>query len=216
MEQADHQKAVKTGTTTVGLICKDAVVLVADQKATMGYLIASRKIRKVHPVEKHIAMTAAGMVGDMDFLIRLMKAELKIYRLTHKPISVRAAAALLANILYQGKGYFPYWVQILLGGYDSAGAKLYSLDAGGGEIEEKDFFSTGSGSPVALGVLEDSYRENLSSEEGIKVGIRAVKAATRRDAASGGENLTVAVIDKNGYREVPSDEVRKLAGQIGS
>lgn len=207
-----EMKVKKTGTTTLGLVSKDACIMAADQKSTMGFLIANKRVKKVQQVDDHIGMTFAGLVGDADFLVKLMRAELKLYKLQRGPISVRSAASLMANILFGGKGYFPYWVQILLGGYDSKGPHLYSLDAAGGTSEEKDFFSTGSGSPMALGVLEDGYKENMSREDGIKLAVRAVKAATKRDAASGGELITCVVISKDGYHEVPADEIRKIIG----
>lgn len=211
-QHAKDQDLKKTGTTTVGVVAKDAVILAADQKATMGYLVSNKRMKKVQQVDDHIGMTIAGLVGDADFLVKLMRAELKIYKLQRGPIMVKSAASLLANILYGGKGYWYYMVQLLLGGYDQKGPHLYSLDAAGGTTEEKDFFSTGSGSPMALGVLEDGYKENMGREEAMKLAVRAVKAATKRDAASGGELITAIIISKDGYHEVSAEEVRKIIG----
>ena len=205
-------KLMKTGTTTVGVVAKDALILAADQKATMGFLISNKRTKKVRQVDDHIGMTIAGLVGDADFLVKLMRAELKLYRLQRGPIMLRSASSLLANILFNGKGYFPYWVQVMIGGYDSDGPHLYSIDAAGGTSEERDFFSTGSGSPMALGVLEDNFKENMPKEEAVKLAVRAVKAATKRDAASGGELITCVVISKDGYKEISDDEVRKIIG----
>jgi proteasome beta subunit len=99
----------------------------------------------------------------------------------------------------QGSKFFPYYVQLILAGFDD-GPKIFSLDAIGGWEEEKKFFSTGSGSPIALGVLEDSYKDNLTVEEGKKIALRAIKAAIERDIASGGKGVDVAVITKEGIK----------------
>ena len=189
----------KTGTTTVGLICKDGVVLAAEKKSTMGYLVASKETEKILPIADHIAMTIAGVSGDAQTLARYMKAELKLFEIQNqRKISVKGACILLSNIL-QGSKFFPYYVQLILAGFDD-GPKIFSLDAVGGWEEEKKFFSTGSGSPIALGVLEDSYKDNLTVEEGKKIALRAIKAATERDIASGGKGADVAVITKEGIK----------------
>lgn len=205
----DEKELRKTGTTTVGIICNGAAVLGADQKASMGYLVASKETRKIVPLEEHIAMTLAGMVGDALALERYIKAELKLYRLQEgRKIPVSAAAYLIANILY-ARRYFPYIVQLVVGGYDTE-PRLFSFDPSGAVQEEKEYFSTGSGSPIAFGVLEDKYRKGMSVEEGKKLVAKAVKAATERDIASGGKSIDLVVLDSRGYRKVPGEEVKKL------
>jgi proteasome beta subunit len=190
----------KTGTTTVAIVCKDAIVLAADKKATMGYLIASKETEKILPLDEHIAMNIAGVSGDAQALARYLKAEFKLFSIQNgRKIPVKSAAALLSNIL-QGNKFYPYFVQLMLGGVDEHGPALYSLDAIGSYEEEKKFFSTGSGSPFALGVLEDAYREGMSAEEGSKLVVRAVKAAVERDIASGGRAIDVVVITKDGMK----------------
>ncbi len=207
--EADEKKVRKTGTTTVGVICNGAVVLGADQKASMGYLVASKDTKKILQLEDHIGMTIAGMVGDAMALERYIKAELNLYRLQEgRKIPVNAAAYLIANILY-ARRYFPYIVQLVVGGYDTA-PRLYSFDPSGAVQEENEYFSTGSGSPMAFGVLEDKYRKGMSVEEAKKVVAKAVKAATERDIASGGKGIDIAVISSGGFKKVPKEEVEKL------
>ena len=201
------EEKLKTGTTTVGLLCKDAVVIAAEQKATMGYLIESKLAKKIHQLDDHIGMTIAGSVGDAQSMIRLLKAQFNLYKLERGPITVRAAATLLSNILH-GSKYFPYLNMFLLAGYDSA-PRLYSLDPIGGYSEKDKFYSTGSGSPFAYGVLEDNFKENMNVDEAVKLILRAIKAATERDIASGGKGFMVAVIDSKGYRELPESEIKK-------
>ncbi|HDD35780.1 MAG TPA: archaeal proteasome endopeptidase complex subunit beta [Candidatus Desulfofervidus auxilii] len=199
----------KTGTTTAGIICKDAVVLGAERKSTMGYLVASKKAKKILKVDDHIAMTTAGLVGDAQALERIIKAELKLYKLQEeRKAPVKAAAHLIANILYSRR-FFPYYVQLLIGGYDNK-PRLFSFDASGALQEEDEYFSTGSGSPIALGVFEDKYKKNMSVEEGKKLVYSAIKSATKRDIASGGSGIDIVVIDKNGYHEVSEKEMEKF------
>ncbi len=205
----------KTGTTTVGLICKEGVVLAAEKKSTMGYLVASKESVKILPVEDNIAITIAGASGDAQALVRYMKAECKLFEIqNNRKISVQAASTLLANILYSGRWTFlPYMVQLIIAGYDDSGPSIYTLDAIGSVEEEKKFFSTGSGSPIALGVLEDKYKDGLSLNEGIKLAVQAIKAAIERDIASGGKSIDVAIITKDGFRLLGREEVEKLIKQ---
>ena len=212
MARIDEEKPEvrKTGTTTVGLICKDGVVLAAEKKSTMGYLVASKESEKILPIADHIAMTIAGVSGDAQTLARYMKAELKLFEIQNqRKISVKGACILLSNIL-QGSKFFPYYVQLILAGFDD-GPKIFSLDAVGGWEEEKKFFSTGSGSPIALGVLEDSYKDNLTVEEGKKIALRAIKAAIERDIASGGKGADVAVITKDGIKITKYESIENIS-----
>ncbi len=198
---------LKTGTTTIGLICRDAVLLAADKKATLGYMIESKDTQKIYKLDDHIALTIAGAAGDAQALVRILKAQFKLYKLDRGPITVKAAATLLSNIL-QGSKYFPYMVQLLMGGYDSA-PRLYSIDAFGAYDSKDKFYSTGSGSPIAYGVLEAGYKEGMSVEEGIKLILKAGKAAVERDIASGGKGFMVFVITKEGCRELGEQEIKK-------
>ena len=198
----------KTGTTTVGMTCKDGVILAAEKKSTLGYLIASKESEKIMPVEDHIAMTIAGSSGDAQTLARYMRAELKLFAIQNgRKISVKGAASLLSNIL-QGAKYFPYYVQLIIAGFDTK-PQVFSLDAIGSVEEEKKFFSTGSGSPMALGVLEDAYRDDITTEEGGKLAVRAIRAAIERDIGSGGKAIDVAVINKDGIKITRNELVKK-------
>ena len=204
----DNEKKINTGTTTVGIVCKDGVVLATDTRATMGYFIASKDIQKIYPITDKIAMTVAGSVGDAQALVRLMKAELILFKMENeKEPTVKAAATLLANILSSHK-FFPYFVQLLVAGVDENGPALFSVDMVGGVTEEK-MASTGSGSPIAYGVLEAQYRDDIKTEEGKKIAAKAVLAATKRDAASG-EHIDVVVINKNGISKVERRELREV------
>jgi proteasome beta subunit len=200
-------EALKTGTTTVGVIGKDAVVIAAEQKSTLGGMVESKVARKIYKLDDHIGMTIAGVVGDALSLVRLLKAQFKLYKLERGPITLNAAANLLSNIL-QGSKYFPYLNQLILAGYDKKPG-LYSFDPFGGFDVKDKYYSTGSGSPFAYGVLEAEFKDNMTTEEAIALVIKAIKAAIERDIGSGGKGFSVAVIDKNGYRELSEQEIKK-------
>lgn len=199
---------IKKGTTTIGIITKNAAIIGAETKSTMGFLVASKTAEKIHKIDDHIGITIAGSVGDAQALIRLLRAQLKLYKLDRGPITVKAATTLLSNVL-QGSKYFPYYNQLIIAGYDSK-PRLYSLDPVGGFDGTDNFYSTGSGSPFAYGVLETKYRENMSEEEGIELIVKAISAAIERDIGSGGKNIEIAVIDDKGYRKIPQSEVKKF------
>ena len=205
----EQPKKIKTGTTTLGLICNEAVILAAERKATMGYLVASKSVEKIRQIDEHIGMTIAGLVGDAQALDRYIKAELALYKLQEgRRIPVEAAAHLVANILY-ARRYFPYYVQLVVGGYDNK-PRLYSLGADGSVLEEKEYFSSGSGSPFAFGVLENDYKKSLTVEHAKRLAARAVHAATKRDIASGGSGIHVVVVDSKGFHKVSDDHVKDL------
>lgn len=200
-------KEVQTGTTTLALVCKDGVVLAADRRATAGTLIAHKRTKKVYRLDENLGLTTAGLVGDLQVLARYITAEVELYKLKRGvPMPVEACATLTANIL-SGSRYFPYWVQLVIGGVDRSGGHVYSLDAAGGSLPDK-FVSSGSGSPYVYGVLEDHYKDDLTTDEGADLAIRAVTAAMKRDAVSG-EGIDVALITKDGFKMLDDKEVEK-------
>jgi proteasome beta subunit len=203
----DEKEVTKTGTTTLGMVCKDGVVIATETRATMGTLIAHKKTKKLYKIDEHLALATAGLVGDLQVLARYLNAEANLYRLKRDiKMPVKSAATLMSNILNQRK-FYPYYVQLVLGGFDDSGGYVYSLDAAGGAIPDK-YTSAGSGSPYVFGVLEDSYRDDLTTNEGVDIAIRAITAAKSRDSASGGE-INIAVITKDGFKEIPEEEINK-------
>ncbi|MBS3064921.1 MAG: archaeal proteasome endopeptidase complex subunit beta [DPANN group archaeon] len=199
----------KKGTTTVGIVCKDSIVLAADKRATLGSLIANKDVDKIFEVTPFIGMTFAGSAADGQALAKLMKAEMRLYHLnTGMDPSLTVAANLTGNVvLERAKSFIPYYVQLIVGGKDNGNKfGVFSLDMGGSIIQEKNFTATGSGSPMAFGVLEDNWREGMSSEEGIKLAYKAINSAIKRDIFSG-EGVNVVVIDKGGYRKVEPEKV---------
>jgi proteasome beta subunit len=123
---------------------------------------------------------------------------------------VSSAARLVANLLFSSR-YVPLATQVLIGGVDETGPHVFNVDPFGSLTEEKSV-STGSGSPIAYGVLEDKYREDMSVAELLPVIVKAVNAAMKRDVASG-NSYNVIVIDHNGYRELTNEEKRQFVAK---
>jgi proteasome beta subunit len=196
------------GTTTIGLVFSEGVILATEKRATMGYMIASKKAKKVYQVADRIGMTTAGGVGDAQQLARILTVECNLYQIRRsRPITVGAASTLLSNYLNQNR-FFPYYVQLLVGGIDEHGPSVYSVDAMGGATKEEEIVATGSGSPMAYGVLEDRFTIGMNEDEAIDLAIRALKAAMKRDAGSG-EGVHVVVITKERYLELGEDALKK-------
>jgi proteasome beta subunit len=206
MHMIERAQEPLKGTTTVGLVFEDGVVLATEQRATMGYLIASKKAKKVYQIADRIGMTTAGGVGDAQQMARLMTVECSLYNIRRgRPMTVAAASTLLSNILNNNR-YYPFYVQLLVGGVDDSGPSVYSVDALGGAPREEEIVATGSGSPMAYGVLEDRFRKGMTRDEAVTLAIRAVRAAIKRDAGSG-EGVNVVVITRDEYREISDEEI---------
>jgi len=200
------ESKILEGTTTIGLVCSDGIVFTTDKRASWGGFIASKSARKSFNINDCVGATVAGSVGDAEALMRLIHAEAKLYEMNNnEKMNTEAVSVLMANIL-QGNKIFPYLVQLMIGGFVKGDAKLYTLDPIGGLIEEK-LASTGSGSPMAYGVLDLEYREDRTVEENIPVALRAIRSALSRDSHTG-DGVDLVTITKDGYRAYSQDETK--------
>lgn len=198
------------GTTTLGLTCKDGVVFATEKRATMGNLIAHKVADKIFRIDDHIGATIAGSVSHAQTLMKYITAESALYRLRNgDEIGVESLAALTSNILRAS----PLYVQTLLGGVDSKGPAIYSLDPAGGVIKDL-MISTGSGSMVAYGVLEDRYSEDIYIDEGIDLAIRGIRAAMERDAFSGNGVRLATITQDEGFKKFSKEEVERKIKEI--
>ncbi len=187
------------GATTVGIVCKDAVVLASERRVSYGYFVMSKSGKKVFKVTDRIGAACAGLVGDMQILTREVSAYLNIYSYERdRNPDVRSAAKVMGSLLFERR-LFPYLTQTIVGGLDETGPSLYVLDPAGSVIEDK-FSAVGSGSEIAIGVLESEFKPDLTVDEGKKLLKKAVKAAVSRDIGSG-EGLDMLIITKNGIKE---------------
>jgi proteasome beta subunit len=201
-------KLVMKGTTTIGVSCKDGVILASDTRVTMGYFVASKQGKKIYKIDDHIGMTIAGTVADAQRVVDILQANAQLYRLNMgRRIPISSAARLVANLLFSAR-YVPLGLEALIGGVDNSGPHVFRLDPFGTSTEEK-FVSTGSGSPVAFGVLEDRYKEDVSIDELLPTIVKAIDAAMKRNAGTG-DSFNIAVINEKGYRELTEKEKKHL------
>ena len=197
---------LQKGTTTVGLVCRDGIVLAADKRATMGYRIGHKKIDKVHKISEYMAITMAGLVSDAQLITKLIKAELSLKKIrTSREPTVNEAANLLGAIVY-GNVRRPTMIGLsivgfILGGKDDTGFKLYNLGIDGSILLYDDFSVDGSGSDLALGVLDTLYKKGISVNEGIQLAIKTINAAVQRDTPTG-DGIDIVTITTKGVEKV--------------
>lgn len=203
----------KSGTTTIGLIGKDFVVLAADQRATMGNIATEATIPKIYKITNRIALTIAGEVGDCMALIRFLRAQANLYEIERETkMTPSALSSLLSNVLNSNR-YYPFIFQPIIGGINEK-PEIYELTPLGGMVRKEKYGITGSGTEFAMTTLDSEYKKEMSREEAIALAVKAVSAAKHRDIYSGGESVTVVVIDSKGYKEVDRKEIDKIIQRI--
>ncbi len=197
------------GTTTVGIVCKDGIVLAADRRATAGFVV-NKKAQKIIVINENLAVTMAGLVSDAQLLSKLAKAELKLKDLqSNRTSNVREAANLIGGLLYANlrkMTMVPGIVGFLLGGRDNEGFHLYDLGIDGSITNVDDYVSDGSGSVFALGVLETLFKKAMTMDEGVKLAAKAISAAIQRDYNTG-NGIDVLTITDKGIQMVMEKEL---------
>ena len=187
------------GATTVGVVCPEGVILASEKRVSYGYLVVSKGGKKVFKITDSIGAACAGLVSDMQILVREVEAYANLFNLdVGRSISVRAAAKLMSNLLF-GRRLAPLITQTIVGGIDEEGATLYVLDILGSVIPDK-YAVVGSGTEIAMGVVEEGYREDLTMEEAKDLVVRAIKSAISRDIMSG-DGIDFLLITKDGTLE---------------
>ena len=196
------------GTTILGMVCKDGVVLASEFRATLGYTIAGRDI-KVYEIEPHIGFAGAGGAGDNQALSKILKVETGLFRTRNsRPITVEGGVNLLSTIMYQYK-MFPFISFVILGGIEADGTpRLYALDPYGSVMRDK-YTASGSGMQMALGILDDRYEEGMLVKDALSLAARAVIAGIKRDAMSG-DGVDLITITKEGFKRLDKAEVEKI------
>ncbi len=198
------------GTTTVGVCFKDGIAIVADKRASAGSLIASKRAKKIHKITDHIAITISGSVADAQVLVRWLQSQARIFYLnTEREPLISELVSLLSNVLHSYfKSLLPFITHFIVGGVDVLGPHIVFLDHAG-SIQEEKYIATGSGSPIALGVLEDGYEENLTKDKAIHLALNALRSAIRRDVYSGDGLDLVTITKKAGLKIYSPKEIEK-------
>jgi proteasome beta subunit len=201
---------VKKGTTTLGIVCKDGLVVASEKRATIGNLIADKRAEKIVFITDKMVLTTAGTVSDAQLLVKLVRAELKLKQVrTNRESTVREAANLLGGMIYSNirrMSMIPGITQFLLAGIDQDGLHLYDLFVDGSVMETTDYVSSGSGSTIVYGILETLYRKDISIKEGVDLAVRSINAAIQRDSASG-NGIVVYTFTKAGVKKVLDRDV---------
>ncbi|MBN2422854.1 proteasome subunit beta [Candidatus Woesearchaeota archaeon] len=207
MESANIKK---TGTTTVGIVAKDCIILAADKRATAGNFIADKKVEKIVKINDYMAITTAGSVSDIQLIVKLIRAELALKEIrTNRMPNIKEAANLLAGIVYGNIRSFsmiPGIVHFLFSGSDNEGNHMYDIFPDGSISEIDDFVATGSGSMFAYGIFEAQYNKDITQEQAVELAVKAVNSAMKRDSASG-EGIDVVVIDSSGVRKLMTKQL---------
>jgi len=198
-EQSQPQYLYVPGATTLGVVCSDGVILASEKRVSYGYLVVSRSGKKVFKITDRIGAACAGLVSDMQILVREVEAYANLFRIdAGRMLPVKSAAKLMSNLLFSRR-LFPLITQTIVGGTDEDGASIYVLDVLGSLIPDK-YAAVGSGAEIAVGVLEEGYKENMSMEEAKKLTVRAIKSAISRDVMSG-DGIDFFMITKDGIKE---------------
>jgi len=206
------EQQLKTGTTTIAMVCKDGIVLAADRRATAGSFIIDKNITKIHEISDNMVLTMAGSVSDVQLLVKFIKAELRLKKVrSRRDMTVKETANLLAGMVYSNIRRFsviPGISQFLLGGKDSEGMHVFDIFPDGSITEVSDYVSSGSGSVMAYGVLETLYNKNIGVDEGIKIAAKSLNAAIQRDSASG-SGFDIVTVTPKGIKRVVGKQIEK-------
>jgi len=187
------------GATTVGVVCKEGVVIASEKRVAYGYLVLSKAGKKVFKITDHVGTACAGLVGDMQVLAMEAAAYARLHSLEcNRAVMVSSVAKMVANLLFERR-FFPLLTQTIIGGVDETGAHIFVLDPLGSVIPDK-YACVGSGAEVAMGILESNYREDLSIQEAKDLVIRSIKTAASRDVQSG-EGVDILLITNTGIKE---------------
>ena len=198
-EEMQYPPYYVLGATTIGVVCEGGVILASEKRVSYGYFIMSRGGKKVFKITDRIGAACAGLISDMQILVRELNAYANLYRMDYgRPISVRSAAKVLSNLLFSRR-LFPLITQTIVGGIDDEGPSLYTLDPLGSVIPDK-FAAVGTGAEIAVGLLEEGYKEGLTVEQAKDLVVRSIKSAVSRDTMSG-DGADFLIITKEGMKE---------------
>jgi proteasome beta subunit len=210
----ESNEQLKTGTTTVGIVCTDGLVLAADKRATAGYFVADKKAEKVYKITDNLAITTAGGVSDIQLLIKLLKAEIKLKGLrTKREPNTKECANLLAGMVFSNIRKYsavPGISHFIVGGKDKFGFHLYDLYPDGSLTESDEFIASGSGSYMSYGVLDTLYKKDMNVKQGVELAVKAINSSLSRDSATG-EGIVVFTITKDGVKKVYDKDIKSTA-----
>ncbi len=186
------------GATVVGMIYADGVILGAEKRISYGNYVTSRSGKKVFKITDRVGAAAAGMIADMQVLIRQVQSHTRILELElRRPVAPNSVAKLMSVIMFQNR-YFPLLTQIVVAGVDGT-PSVYVLDPLGSVIPD-EYATVGSGAELAIGIVEAGYKKGMSEKEASDLVLKSIKTAIARDSSSG-DGVDLLIIDRKGIHE---------------
>jgi len=186
------------GATVVGISYNNGVILAAEKRVSFGNFVVNKSIKKTFPVTDRVGAACAGMVADMQVLVRQVEALAKIRKLeTRREMPPNSVAKLMSVIMFERR-YFPLLTQVIVGGINSK-PEIYTLDPLGSVLPD-EYAAVGTGAEMALGIMDAEFKPNMTEEKAKELAIRAIKSAIQRDSSSG-DGIDVLIVSKTGHRE---------------
>ena len=203
----EDNKTLKTGTTTLAMVCKDGLVVAADRRVTAGFFVMNKKYQKIQPINDDHIVTTAGSVSDIQLTVKIIKAQIKLDEIRRgKKLTTKEIANLISGLNYSALRSTFAISSFILAGKDEKGLHVYTIEPAGSIIEIDDYVGDGSGMMFATGVFEANYKNDISVDEGVKLIVKAVNAALQRDIYSG-NGIDVITITNKGIKQVVDKEL---------
>ncbi len=216
MDENLKKNILSTGTSLVGIVCKDGIVMAGDRKTTAGgQIVMSKNTQKVCPINNYLVISGTGTSSDIEVAKKLIRAQLKLKELRDKKrATVKEAANLIATSNYQNirkPTMIPFMAGLMVGGLNEDGTtELYSVEPAGSTMKVEDFDANfSSGMPYILGLLERMYKKGLTIEQGIELAIESIKSSSERDPASG-HGIDVFTITSKEIKHVTKQKVEAV------
>jgi proteasome beta subunit len=187
------------GATAVGITYDNGVLLASEKRVSYGNFVVNKNTKKTFAVTDHVGAACAGMVADMQVLVRQVSALSKIRRLeTRRDVQPNSIAKLMSVIMFERR-YFPLLTQVIVGGITTDKPEIYTLDPLGSVLPDR-YAAVGTGAEMALGVMDADFSENLDEEKATSLALRAIRSSIQRDSASG-DGIDLLIINKDGNKE---------------
>jgi len=227
MDSELKNSILKSGTTILGIVCKDGIVMAADRRATAGNMVMSKNVQKAVQVNDYLVMSGTGNASDIEMQKKIIAAQLRLKGLhSRSRPTVRQAANLIGTVTYQNirqPSMIPSMVGTLVAGFDEDGkTELYTVEPAGTAMKVEDYDANfGSGMPFVLGLLERQYHKDLTVAQAVELAVEAIKSSTQRDVGSG-NGIDVFTITKDGIKHVIEQEIsseyrdREASPRVGS
>ena len=187
------------GATAVGITYNDGVLLAAEKRVSYGNFVVNKNTKKTFDVTDHVGAACAGMVADMQVLVRQVSALSKIRKLeTRRNVEPNSVAKLMSVIMFERR-YFPLLTQVVVGGVTTGKPEIYTLDPLGSVLPDR-YAAVGTGAEMALGVMDAEFSEDLDEEKATNLALKAIRSSIQRDSASG-DGIDILIINKKGKSE---------------